>query len=469
MKRKFGNHDFERSDNLPSRQASVGFGEIGKVQVDCRLKCGRSQWGVIGNNPTPAGIIYLDLNFHQPADSRLKCATVTVSLDDIPQNNERYPRNDGVQFYEWYGPQQLFGQPRHMTSTEEISMLPSLDAGGIAGFGGVGKRFEKSLTQESRWIFSGRLLPGKTSPLPKIIQWNLVENYLEAHPLHSNVIHTAFSFHHNQRPFTLRIEVSGRLRGKTGRVKHALQKFSSRFSRGGGHATTLVDFRGRGIIRKPLDKLAEGLPFAMEKENYEEAPVVVPGPREVVFEDGSGGETEETAEERHHTTGEIGKMTSIRTRRRNYQGTDQADPTTPALISAESAGQETIGDICRDPTEPIVENIARVYSDLVALKRPFDAISPGLNERANQTTEGTIHDLATVLEQEAGTRNSRSEMVSQDKPLKGYEDTEAVLALLRSSGLLSVLQLFVSLLTLCGAKLQSKATTKDKENLDKEA
>ena len=111
LKRRFGYHDSEWIDHLPSRQASVGSHNLGHVKIDCRLRCDRSQWGVIGQTPAPAGIIYLDLNFHQPANSRLKHATIIVTLDNVnednpkhhSQNHGRGPYSEGVQLYEWFG------------------------------------------------------------------------------------------------------------------------------------------------------------------------------------------------------------------------------------------------------------------------------------------------------------------------------------------------------------------------------
>lgn len=80
LARKYGRY-FQQFDNFS--MASLGHRGLGKVKVDCRFRLSKSKWGVLGETENPAGIIYMDLSFHQPKDYRLTNATVLVTLDDI--------------------------------------------------------------------------------------------------------------------------------------------------------------------------------------------------------------------------------------------------------------------------------------------------------------------------------------------------------------------------------------------------
>lgn len=476
-KRKFGNHDFERFDHLPSQQASVGSRDLGKIKIDCRLRCDKSQWGVIGQKPAPAGIIYLDLNFHQPQNSRLKHATVIVTLDNIDGDNlqqgshehEREPRDEGVQLHEWFGPRHLVGQPRNFMSMKESSILPQIDVGGIAGLGGVGKRSEELFVQESRWMFSGHLVSDKSTLTYKTIQWDLVENALESQPLHSNVIHTAFSFRHNERPFIMRIEIRGRLKGRNDRTKQTLKKFSSWLARDGSYTTTCITPSGPDRFTKPLDELARGLPLAMEKENFEEAPIVVPSPREVVFGDWMGDAAEVTPEERYRTPGE--------TRRINPSGaTDQKDwlisqadcsiQDMPSLLD-NPLKQKTDSDAWTDPTLPTVDNLAMAFDTLNMPRKPILNRQPRENMEFSRVEEASQDGLTTVVDQDLNTERDDSTDPASSKRLgKNIEDTEAVLALLRMSGLLSVIQVLAAILASFGIRLESRTAVENRREVD---
>ena len=475
-KRRFGNHDTERFDHLPSQHASVGSHDLGQVKIDCRLRCDKSQWGVIGQKPAPAGIIYLDLNFHQPANSRLKHATVIVTLDNANEDSPRHhyqdhrhvPYGEGVQLYEWFGPRHLTGQPRNLTSTKESSILPQLDVGGFAGFGGIGKRSEKVFDQESRWMFFGQLVPGKSALTYKTIQWDLVENDLEAQPLHSNVIHTAFSFHHSERPFIMRIEVRGRLRGRNDRMKHNWKKFSSWLAREGTYAVTRITPNGRDSLTKPLDELARGLRLAMEKENFEEAPIVIPGPREAVFGDGSGEATEEEIEEHHHAPSEVERTIPLNAPRQKCRLKHQANAAieAPSSLLVESLRQRTLGNIQKDHTLPTVENLRRALAELNSPERSYPN-APTLNDRVGPTAEEPLQD-DSVEEQDVDMgSDDLSDPASLKKSSNSQEEMEAVLTLLRISGLLSVIQVLAAVLASCGIKLQTRTTTESKEEADK--
>ena len=44
--------------------------QLGKVEIDCRFRHSKTQWGVLGPTENQAGILYMDLSFVQPKDCR---------------------------------------------------------------------------------------------------------------------------------------------------------------------------------------------------------------------------------------------------------------------------------------------------------------------------------------------------------------------------------------------------------------
>ncbi|KAK8043977.1 hypothetical protein PG993_004001 [Apiospora rasikravindrae] len=241
----------------------------------------------MGPMKNPAGIIYLDLTINQPLDCRLKTATITVTLDDDDEELIRTRPGSGssqpVQIGS-YGPTQLHGQPRRMIRRKRQNLTPRFDAGGIAGFGGIGLDSEQHYIEESRWSFRTRVLPNPTktgshSWVLRVLKWELTENELESQPVHNNTIHTAFSFEHGGQPFLMKVEVTGRLESTRYNLTNRLKMKFPPNSKNNKTATTLINFGGRGRFNKPLDEIASGLPLAMELENMSSVPVEIPDPK----------------------------------------------------------------------------------------------------------------------------------------------------------------------------------------------
>lgn len=288
--RRFGRYEsFYRFDNLSSGHASVGSKSVGKMTVDCQFLFKKSRWGVLGDKKFPAGIIYLDLNFGPPQGSRVKNATITVTLDDKDECLDFYKDCPGrthhqtdcpVQMTDYYGPKQLAGEKRSMESKRIVRMTPEVNVFGTGG-GGLGVDLEKSFTCSSRWAFNGQLLPSKDGPWGayKTLRWDLSENELDEQALRSSRFHTAFTFEHSGRPFLMKVEIEGRLERKWTDVTNRARdkwKFGSSKRKDDSYTTTLIDFKQVEQFPDRLDELARSLPRAMELENFEEIPVEIP-------------------------------------------------------------------------------------------------------------------------------------------------------------------------------------------------
>lgn len=62
---------------------------LGKVDVDCRYRWKKAQWGVLDTTERPAGIVYMDITFKQPPGYWLQSVTVFVTLSQDATLNTR--------------------------------------------------------------------------------------------------------------------------------------------------------------------------------------------------------------------------------------------------------------------------------------------------------------------------------------------------------------------------------------------
>ncbi|CAJ2506023.1 Uu.00g001530.m01.CDS01 [Anthostomella pinea] len=440
LKRKYEKYDLERFDHFPSTQASVGGGTVGKVQVDCRFLFKKSRWGVLGEPSSPAGIIYMDLNFSQPKDCRLKSATVTVTLNDespmLGQHSRRTPRDVApppppsppmlsrhrktprdvepplspsppdlrelqhypwktvpeehpVQLTPWFGPHHLAGQPQHMSKVKRYHLRPHVEVGGLMGFGGIGTDSEKTFAQESRWTFAGQLLPGKRTCAYKVLEWELTENVLEQQSIRSNVIHTAFSFQHSGEPVYMRVEVSGKLESLNDRFKHKLSRFPTNRNKDERCVTTLINFGDCHRFRQPLDELAQGLALAMQEENLREVPIVVPNPQIASFkeENTAAGRlpTDAAGRTPQHQQGAIDDQ--------NQHLLEQQSSMLQSILGG--VIEEDVASSHSDPTEPTEANLANALVSLEAISALRGRPLPSTDSGRHTSVTGTTFRAAT--------------------------------------------------------------------------
>ena len=121
--RKYG-RSYHHFGQLSS--ASLASRNLGKVRVDCRFRLSESQWGVL-NQSTPAGVLYVDLNFDQPQDCRLRSATVLVTLEkEQPAFTSTALNHDTLQLTDYYGPKHLNGEPTTLPRKRVYQLLESL-------------------------------------------------------------------------------------------------------------------------------------------------------------------------------------------------------------------------------------------------------------------------------------------------------------------------------------------------------
>lgn len=300
--RRYGS-TFNAFDHLAN--VSLCSQQLGKVEIDCRFRHSKTQWGILGSNENQAAILYVDLSFVQPKDCRLSSATVWISLEDAhqvatdsksSQSKKRYlipsspsgttesvvMREDVeeyeivrfLQFTHDFGPRQLAGEATKATTKRTRHLTPQITIGGN-GVGGLGFDQEQSVEQTSRWLFTGNLLQGSKlgdnadDMAYRTLKWELSEDNFQPQSTHNNTIQTAFTIEHDGNAFIICIEIKGKLERRHERMKSHVKQLLKfpKDPQNQGTSLTLVLPQSKEARR--LDHIAKGIPFDMERLNLE--------------------------------------------------------------------------------------------------------------------------------------------------------------------------------------------------------
>ncbi|POS75513.1 hypothetical protein DHEL01_v206089 [Diaporthe helianthi] len=388
--RKAGRYDYNRFDHIASTSASVGYQSIGKVNVDVRFLFRKSQWGTLGPAENAAGIIYMELDFDQPPDCALESATIQLTLDEDDQGLDPYrldnlpPSECPVLVTDYYGPGQIVGTSKRVLIRKSLKVEPSVNVIGNGGSLG-GFTTEKAFEHESRWTFRSHRVPDDRSSGKKwghrILRWEMTENDIEK-STHSNKVYTAFAYEHSGQPFLMKIEISGKLRKRSDRMKANLnKKFGSRARKQEDISTTLVGaYLGH---RRPLDELARGLASAMELQNYMLTPLVVPSAQTASF---------------HQVANDPSSSTTPVLDTANSQNPDQifiaeSIPQPELRLNGQAFDllEDTPSRAVHDRTEPTLENLARVGE---YFRRPIRLDSEAIR---GDVSEASGHSSGTTL------------------------------------------------------------------------
>ena len=138
--------------NTTNAPVRMGHAKIGNIDISCRFLFTKSKWGVLGTCNSPAGVIYLDLDFQEPADCRLESATITVTVSD-GQDKKGRPRSSfecPIRFTPYWGPQRLVGTPTRVEEKRNFRCFPEVQVLGH-GAGGLGVDSERKVHTNSRW------------------------------------------------------------------------------------------------------------------------------------------------------------------------------------------------------------------------------------------------------------------------------------------------------------------------------
>lgn len=233
----------------------------------------------------------MQLNFDQPSDCDMESATIQLTLDEDAKGLDMYrddnlpPSECPVLITDYYGPGQIVGTSKRVLIRKSLKVEPSVNVIGNGGSLG-GFTTEKSFEHESRWTFRSHRVPDDSTSGNKwghrILRWEMTENDIEK-STNRNKVYTAFAYEHSGQPFLMKIEISGKLRKRSDRLKANIsKKFGPRANKKEDISTTLVGaYHGH---RRPLDELARGLANAMELQNCMLTPLVVPDAQTASFQ-----------------------------------------------------------------------------------------------------------------------------------------------------------------------------------------
>ncbi|KLU82303.1 hypothetical protein MAPG_01377 [Magnaporthiopsis poae ATCC 64411] len=291
--RRYGQNDFDKFDEENARGSflPVGSESVGKVEIECKYRWRQSQWGILGPQ-NPAGIVYMDIVFHQPDGYWLKNATVWITMGEDEKST--YARGSpkkrlgadeyAVQISEHYGPESLTGGKTSRTETKTTSLNPKVSILNVADIEGFSRTSEHTQERSKSWKFSGNVRRPQGCAGYRTLKWELIENDFDPDQPHSQEYRTAFAFEHSQRPVYMRVEIEGNLGRKSKRVwQNVNKRFSSCLGNKDKSTLTYIDLSKGPRSTYPLDELARSLKMAMELENYKNVPVVVPDPAPAKF------------------------------------------------------------------------------------------------------------------------------------------------------------------------------------------
>ncbi len=283
---KYGRSDYERYDNITTDVGRAGRGKIGKVEVDCHFLFTKSRWGVIGSHKIPAGIIYMDLDFHQPSDCKLESATVAVTLttedgEECRLRPQARPEPGHVKFTQHFGPHEMRGKEIPMQTRRNKKWTPQFEIMGH-GVGGMGLDKERLVQAASRWRFSGHTTSDGGGIWDNKLQWELQENKQEPEPTRPNRLHTAFAFEHNASRFYMTVTVSGKLAKWSNKFKTLLQ-IGKRKDGEPQEIVTKIEWVDGYNCPLLLDRHAQDLRLVMELENMSAVPIELPAAQVATF------------------------------------------------------------------------------------------------------------------------------------------------------------------------------------------
>lgn len=298
--RRYGPADGSRFDHF-----CLGNKSIGKVKIDCTFLFKKSEWGLVGDSPgTPGGVVFLDLNFDQPPDCKIKHATVSVTVDDqydqesfdkfrtdpretTSRNAEqRYRRETATSpvHITAYGPRCITGEQKTKMVKKSVNFTPYIEAMGN-GVGGMGIDNHETQLYACRWWLKGSR-QADASQVYKTVQWQLTENDLDSQPMHSNVFKTAFAFAHYRQPVVLSVKIEAKLDRTTDRMRNRFDRLKLSSLRSDGTsktAGTMIVFGRDMRWRRSLHDLEGNLEQIMEMENYQAIPASISDPLPVDF------------------------------------------------------------------------------------------------------------------------------------------------------------------------------------------
>lgn len=206
-KRKAGDYEWTQHATVDLVSPSTGDDAIRHVKVDCRFLFEECQWGVLHSSAGQllAGIVHMELGFHQPVGCKLSRAEIRLTLDEKHPALKRFPplpshslSSCPVQITDFYGPRLIHGKMNTSHVTSSFRFGPQINVAGNGGSLGDIQR-ESKFDHQSYWKFESYREPGKDN----VLNWEMTEDDINKYPLGNPTVYTAFAYVHSGQPFLM--------------------------------------------------------------------------------------------------------------------------------------------------------------------------------------------------------------------------------------------------------------------------
>ena len=234
----------------------------------------------------------------------------------------------------------------------------------------------------------------------------------------------------------MRVEIDGKLLRTKDRIKKKF-KFPPEHRKDQGSTLTLIDLSRSEQYNKRFDHIADGLPRAMELENYFEIPIEVPDALPASFQDATpASNANEPA---------INSTPNVSANFLQSSPANVSSQTPGRITSAES---QPYLDTFVTASDPLIECLARALDPVRApeVQRHIHEYAP-----STQSAAPSVQSTTTLVEENSPRMQEVVESSRESRKVMEAEAAqEAFLRLSQSPALLLLIQFLVSFLDLFG-------------------
>lgn len=197
---------------------SLGYLQLGETEIstrtatiDCAFRNRESTWGTASGEC--AGVLILHVTLAQPAEYKLKSATMNLYLRSANTLDHGPIATD-------VAPRRVCGLTSETEVTTGWQIQPELMVGNIFTVGGIGYTNTKKYLKEHRWMFETARLPEEPQR-----DYTKVQLIWESNPDNNQTdrcgpLKVALGIRHCDRPFLIELEIAGKLKKKLRRYKY---------------------------------------------------------------------------------------------------------------------------------------------------------------------------------------------------------------------------------------------------------
>lgn len=180
---------------------SIGHREFRKTTVDCGFLSKKSCWGTL--EQSPAGLLRLTLNIHEPADCKLSSAEVQLCF--LHSDTGPSPH-----VTEYLYPDILCGPPLSQHKAHSHNIEPNVQVMGTS-VGGVGMHRNAEWSKTHRWLLRGSRLADQQNYYTRA-EWSWEANKLNEQSELRRAFQLAIIIAHSEPRIRVTVTIKGKLR-----------------------------------------------------------------------------------------------------------------------------------------------------------------------------------------------------------------------------------------------------------------